>query len=91
MEWVWDTDKARANLEKHGVAFEAAVLVFDDPMHVSEPDPHSDGDRWRAIGRVHLSILFVVHTMIEGDGRCRIISARKATKSERKRYDGRRS
>ncbi len=87
MEWIWDADKAQRNFEKHGVTFEAAALVFEDPLHVSEPDPHADGDRWRAIGRVNFSTLFVVHTMIEDDGCGRIISARKATMGERKRYD----
>jgi hypothetical protein len=87
MEWVWDSDKARRNLERHGVSFEAAALVFDDPMLISEPDPHADEDRWRVIGRVRMTTLFVVHTLIEPDGTGRIISARRATPSERKRYE----
>jgi uncharacterized protein len=86
-EWTWDSEKARANLEKHGVSFETAVLVFDDPMLVSEPDTHRDDDRWRVIGRVVHQTLFVVHTVIEDDGLPRIISARRATATERKRYD----
>jgi uncharacterized protein len=87
MEWKWDAGKARRNLEKHGVSFEAASLVFDDPMLISEPDPHPDEDRWRVIGRVRMTTLFVVHTVIEADGTGRIISARRATPSERKRYE----
>ena len=87
MHWTWDSAKAAANLEKHGVSFEAAALVFDDPMQISMPDPHPDGDRWRTIGRVHLSTLFVVHTQIEDDGTGRIITARKATPSERRAYE----
>ena len=87
MEWTWDADKARRNLEKHGVSFEAASLVFDDPMLISEPDPHPDEDRWRVIGRVRMTTLFVVHTVIEADGTGRIISARRATPRERKRYE----
>ena len=86
-EWVWDADKARINLEKHGIRFEAAVLALDDPMLISEPDPHPDEDRWRVIGRVRMTTLFVVHTVIDADGTGRIISARRATASERKRYD----
>lgn len=86
-EWTWEADKARRNLEKHGIRFEAAVYVFDDPMLISEPDPHPDEDRWRVIGRVRMTTLFVVHTVIESDGTGRIISARRATASERKRYD----
>jgi uncharacterized protein len=85
--WVWEADKALRNLAKHGVSFESASLVFDDPMLISEPDPHPDGDRWRVIGRVRMTTLFVVHTVIEPDGTGRIISARRATASERRRYD----
>ena len=62
------------------------MLVFDDPMLVSLPDPHPDGDRWRVIGRASLATLFVVHTIFD-EGGGRIISARRATPSERKRYD----
>ena len=91
MAWTWDPGKARANWEKHHVSFEAASLVFDDPLQLSEPDPHPDGDRWRTIGRVWHSTLFVVHTVIEDHGPPRIISARKATPSERKRYEDHRS
>jgi uncharacterized protein len=87
MDWVWDSNKAKVNWEKHGVSFEAAVLIFDDPMLISEPDRHPDEDRWRTIGRVIQTTLFVVHTVIEEDGVARIISARRATASERKRYD----
>jgi uncharacterized protein len=86
-QWTWDAEKARANLEKHGVSFETAVLVFDDPMLISEPDTHRDDDRWRVIGRVVHQTLFVVHTVIEDDGLPRVISARRATATERKRYD----
>ncbi len=87
MHWTWDAAKARRNWEKHRVSFEAASLVFDDPMLIGEPDPHPDGDRWRVIGRVALTVLFVVHTVIDDDGLPRIISARRATPSERKRYE----
>lgn len=86
-EWIWDADKARANLEKHGIPFEAAIEVFDDPMLLSEPDPHPDGDRWRVIGKVWMTTLFVVHTIFNEEGGGRIISARRVTPSERKRYD----
>jgi uncharacterized protein len=85
-EWIWDANKAKSNLQKHGVSFEAAVLVFDDPMLLCEPDPHRDGDRWRVVGRAWMTTLFVVHTVFE-EGGGRIISARRATPAERKRYD----
>jgi uncharacterized DUF497 family protein len=87
MEWTWDDRKARANLAKHGVLFETAVLVFDDPYRISSPDSHADDDRWRTVGVVGLSTLFVVHTVIESDGSGRIISARRATPRERRHYE----
>ena len=88
MTWVWDPRKDAANQAKHGVSFELAVEVFDDPFHLSELDPHPDADRWRTIGRVGLVTLFVVHTLEPpalASGR--IISARRATSHERKRYE----
>lgn len=86
MEWIWDEQKAARNLAKHDVFFEVAVRVFDDPRQLSEPDPHPDGDRWQTIGMVSAATLFVVHTIMEADGTGRIISARKATRLERRRY-----
>jgi uncharacterized protein len=87
MEFTWDSEKAAANWRKHGVSFEVATLVFDDPMLFNEADPHSDGDRWRVIGRVVHRTLFVVHTITDDESLTRIISARRATPAERKRYD----
>ena len=86
--WDWDDDKARRNRVKHGIAFETAVLIFDDPFALSEPDPHPDGDRWRTIGAVDTAVLFIVHTVLEPDGSTRIISARRASRKERRRYEG---
>jgi hypothetical protein len=90
--WIWDSRKAAANIAKHGLSFETAVCVFDDPLHLSLPDPHPDGERWRTIGRVGPVLLIVVHTWSEGEidedepvGR--IIGARKATARERKAYE----
>jgi uncharacterized DUF497 family protein len=62
MDWVWDDGKSRANRRKHGVSFETAVLVFDDPLVAGRPDPHSDGDRWQTLGMAGNLLLFVVHT-----------------------------
>jgi uncharacterized protein len=87
MDWTWDPRKAAANLAKHGVLFETAVLVFDDPHLIFGPDPHPDDDRWQTIGMVSLATLFVVHTEIDDDGTGRIISARPATASERRTYE----
>jgi uncharacterized DUF497 family protein len=90
VRWTWDRDKAVANRLKHGLSFETAVLVFDDPLHASRPDPHPDGDRWHTIGLVGPAMLLVVHTWpeeSEGEQVGRIISARKATAHERRAYE----
>jgi uncharacterized protein len=87
MEWVWTEEKAAANYRKHRVRFETATKVFDDEHCVSGPDPHHDDDRWQTIGIAGQSTLFVVHTLIEDDGTARIISARLASRNERKRYE----
>ena len=90
--WVWNAEKAKANLQKHGVAFSEAALVFGDPLHLSKPDPHPDNDRWQTIGRVGPFLMLVVHTFPvewEGDSAAigRIISARIPTSRERKAYE----
>jgi uncharacterized DUF497 family protein len=92
VRWIWDPDKAAVNRRKHGLLFETAVLVFDDPFHASKPDPHPDGERWQTIGLVGPVFLLVVHTWPQGDFDAddavgRIISARKATARERKVYE----
>nr|WP_242501441.1 BrnT family toxin [Komagataeibacter xylinus] len=71
---------------------ETGRFVLDgDPLALSVPDPHPDGDRWRTIGKIRgITTLFVVHTEpVEDDGEeyGRIISVRKATAHERKAYE----
>jgi uncharacterized protein len=91
MKFIWDPDKSITNKTKHGVSFETAILVFDDPYHLSKMDRVIDGEeRWQTIGQVQgLVILLVAHTYQEnkGEEQIRIISARKATKKEIKRYE----
>ena len=92
MRWTWDPQKAAANLAKHYLSFSTAQLVFDDPLHLSRPDPHPDNNRWRTVGLVGPIILFVVHTWPEFDPDDnelvgRIISARRGTAHERKCYE----
>jgi uncharacterized protein len=92
LRWIWDPDKAAGNRVKHGLSFETAVRVFDDPLHASKPDPHPDGDRWHTIGLVGPVLLLVIHTWPEAESERdepvgRIISARKATGHERKAYE----
>src|SRR5580658_1629137 len=84
MPWIWNTEKNRTNKRDHGLSFETARLVFNDPLAVSRHDPHPDEDRWQTVGMVGSTILFVVHTTPEpnptaGEPTGRIISARKAS------------
>lgn len=88
----WDDAKNDSNLRKHGVSFAAARLVFDDPLHVSRLDRIEHGEqRWKTVGLVAgVALLLVAHTWQEADSgveQIRIISARRATKLERKVYE----
>ena len=84
----WDDAKATSNLRKHGVSFEDAVTVFDDPLAVTRGDPdHSeDEQRFLTIGNSRGSHLLVVcHT--DRPDRIRLISARNANRQERRYYE----
>ena len=87
----WDSDKACANFAKHGVSFEDAALVWDDPLHLLRFDRLEGGEeRWHILGMVGgTMLLLVAHTYLwsERDDAARIISARKATRSERRVYE----
>jgi hypothetical protein len=93
VKFEWDPDKDAWNYVKHGIRFETAAMVFDDPYHVSQLDRVVDGEeRWRTMGLIGgLVIVIVAHTYSEQNGEetVRIISARKATKRERKHYEER--
>ena len=84
----WDTSKARKNIKIHGVSFDEASTAFKDILSLTIYDPlHSDEeDRFILIGNSHKNrLLVIVHT--ERGDKIRIISARKATKNERKQYE----
>lgn len=87
---AWDENKNRINRRKHGVSFETAARVFEDPNVVSYRDRVVDEEeRWHSIGcAVGFAILLVVHTSEEphGEEEIRIISARKASPRERALY-----
>jgi hypothetical protein len=88
MTFEWDEGKARANLAKHGVSFQLACRVWDDPHYDVASQVENGEERWVAIGTVRASmILVVVHVYRGGDDEevVRIISARKATSHERRR------
>jgi uncharacterized protein len=92
MRYEWNEEKSRRNRKKHGVAFEAAVKVFNDPFLLLIEDRIEQGEqRWHAIGAAEAAILLVVHAyrMESEHGEeeiIRIISARPADKGERRRY-----
>lgn len=91
MVFTWDPKKDELNKSKHSISFETASWVFNDPLHVSVYDRVVDGEqRWKTMGLVgNLVIIVVAHTYTEKEDIeiVRIISARKATKRERKYYE----
>ena len=92
MRWIWDQAKNEANLRAHGLSFEAAVFVFDDPMSATRGDLYPHEQRWRTIGMVGIQVVMIVHTWPDlytesGEEVGRIISARKATSREREAYE----
>jgi uncharacterized DUF497 family protein len=92
MWFDWDPSKAGENYKKHGVSFEMAKTVFDDPMHLSVPEGKTvHEERWVTIGvAADAKTLLVVHSYFSGGGSrelIRLISARRATKKERRQYE----
>lgn len=87
MEFEWDQEKAQSNLVKHGVSFEEAQTVFDDPLYVDFYDPdHSENEnRYIIIGMSSVGNILLVSYTERGDI-IRIISARQVTKQEIKAY-----
>jgi uncharacterized DUF497 family protein len=88
MEFEWDPEKALRNLSKHGVSFQEAATVFGDPLAVTyfDPDHSKEEDRFLTFGHSSAGHLLVVsHT--DREDRIRIISARRATREERKSYE----
>lgn len=88
MRFEWDKAKNRANLAKHGVDFADAVAVFEDDLALTRPDPEARSEpRFVTTGvdgfGRHLVVVFT-----ERASRIRLISARVATKQERKSYEG---
>lgn len=87
-EFEWDDEKAQSNLKKHGVSFAEAATVFNDPKiaTISDPDHSENEERYVSIGiSVITRLLTVIHTYRKK--RIRLISARKATKPEKKKYE----
>ena len=90
MTFQGNPDKASSNAEKHGVSFEEAVTVFGDPLAatISDPDHSVNEFRFLTTGQSRLQRLLVVsHT--EREGEIRLISARLATRQEKRNYESR--
>jgi hypothetical protein len=91
MRFLWDENKSRQNGAKHKVSFDTATLVFEDPYALSRFDRIKDGEeRWQTLGVAGgITLLLVAHVDYEENGEAviRIISARKATRHERKFYE----
>lgn len=89
LQFEWHKEKARSNLSKHQVSFEEASTVFDDQFArtLYDEDHSIDEEREIIVGHSILNRLLVVSFTEKLDGVVRIVSARLATKKERKRYE----
>ncbi len=91
MQFEWDEKKNESNRAKHGLSFETAALVFRDPNLLSLWDARYEEEegRWISLGRVDATVIYVAHIVKEnenGEEIIRVISARKATSREERRY-----
>jgi uncharacterized protein len=86
MAFEWDVAKATSNLRKHGIDFADAVGVFHDPLALSRSDEAVDEERFVAVGADYLGRVLVVAYTLRGND-VRIISARAATRAERRTYE----
>ncbi len=87
IRFVWDSEKAAANVVKHGVTFDRALDVFFDPLHDVWDASVWEETRSAAIGLADSKkLLYVVHLEVEREA-TRIISARSATAAEKRRYE----
>ncbi len=88
MKSEWDGNKAARNLLQHGVSFEEAKTVFDDPLYINFYDPdHSENEaRYLIVGASDQGRLLIVSYTERGDS-IRLISAREVTRGEREAYE----
>ena len=88
MRFEWDEQKAKANWKKHGVSFEEARTIFDDPLYVDfyDPDHSLDEHRYIIIGESGRGRVLIVSYTGRTD-RIRLINARKVTDTERQTYE----
>ena len=88
MEFEWDETKSAANLSKHGISFDEALTVFNDPLYVNFYDPDHSFEEHRCIivGESQQGRLLLV-SYAERDNVVRLISAREVTRTEREAYE----
>ena len=88
MQFTWDANKARANLRKHGVAFDEAVTAFADPLARIHDDPdHSIGEFREIIIGLSIGRRLLLVSFTERDGVVRLIHARRVNTRERRKYE----
>jgi uncharacterized protein len=95
IRYTWHAEKERSNRRKHGVSFTLATRALNDPFAVVVQDRIEAGEmRWRTTGMIpngkRLIVAHTIEDMQDGDEVVRIISARTATRLERRRYEERR-
>lgn len=93
MKFTWDENKNKLNIKKHGISFEEASEVFSDPLHIAVLDQRFNyfDERWITIGKTLKHKVVVAANLYfddEGEEIIRIISARSATSTERRQYEG---
>ena len=88
MIFEWDERKNTKNKKKHGISFELASFIFEDPHLICWPDDRYDDERWQSLGQVEGVVLHVAHTIRGNNDEeiIRIISARTASAREERRY-----
>jgi len=86
MRVTWDPAKAADNLRDHGVAFADAATVLDDPFAITIDDPDHDEQRFVTLGADLTGTILVVVYAYAGEEDIRIISAREASRGEKRRY-----
>ena len=82
-EFEWDNSKRKINIEKHSIDFEDAIFIFCDPFILKRSDQKQE-ERFLAVGSLEDLLISIVFT--EREGRCRVISARRARNNEREAY-----
>lgn len=89
IKFEWDEGKAASSLKKHGVSFEEASTIFDDPLAIifEDEDHRAEERREIIIGHSILNRLLLVFFIERAQDMIRIFSARKATKKERRDYE----